>query len=161
MKLYIRQKVFSWADRFTVKDAAGNDRYTVEGEIFTWGKKLHVYDMSEREVAFIRQEVWSFLPRYDVIVGDREVAQIVKEFSFLFPRYSIEGLGWEIDGSFWDHDYEIVQGERQVATIHKEWMTWGDCYEVDILNPADEIVALAVVLTIDCCLAAQAAAANN
>jgi hypothetical protein len=29
-------------------------------------------------------------------------------------------------------------------------MTWGDSYELDILNPEDEIVALAVVLTIDC-----------
>ena len=34
-------------------------------------------------------------------------------------------------------------------TIRKEWMTWGDTYELDIANPKDEIVALAVVLTID------------
>ena len=30
MKLYIRQKVFSWTDRFTVRDGDGRDRYTVE-----------------------------------------------------------------------------------------------------------------------------------
>ena len=35
MKLYIKQKVFSWGDKFTVKDEAGRDRYYVEGEIFT------------------------------------------------------------------------------------------------------------------------------
>ena len=29
-------------------------------------------------------------------------------------------------------------------------MTWGDSYELDIANPADEIIALAVVITIDC-----------
>ena len=29
-------------------------------------------------------------------------------------------------------------------------MSWGDSYELDIANPADELVALAVVLTIDC-----------
>lgn len=160
MKLYIRQKIFSWGDRFSVKDAGGNDRYTVEGEVFSWGKKLHVYDMYGREAAFIRQEVWSFLPKYDVIVGSRQVAQIVKEFSFFYPKYSIEGLGWEIDGSFWDHDYEITKNGRNIVSIHKEWMTWGDCYEVDISEPSDEIVALAVVLTIDCVMAAQAAARN-
>ena len=60
MKLYIKQKVFSWGDKFTVKDKAGRDRYYVEGEIFTFGRKLHVYDMSGREVAFIKQEVWRF-----------------------------------------------------------------------------------------------------
>ena len=32
MKLYIKQKVFSIGERFTVKDEFGNDRYFVEGE---------------------------------------------------------------------------------------------------------------------------------
>ena len=161
MKLYIKQKVFSWGDKFTVKDEAGRDRYYVEGEIFTWGKKLHVYDMAGREVAFIKQEVWSWMPRYYVFCGDRQVAEIKKEFTFLFPKYTIDGLGWEIDGSFMAHDYEITKGDYPIVSIRKEWMTWGDSYELNIGNPEDEIVALAVVLTIDCVMASQAAAASS
>ncbi len=161
MKLYIKEKVFSWGDKFTVKDDAGRDKYVVQGEVFTWGKKLHVYDMLGKEVAFIKQEVWSFLPRYYVFCGDRKVAEIKKEFTFLFPRYSIDGLGWEIDGSFMAHDYEITKAGRAIVTISKEWMTWGDSYELDIANPADELVALAVVLTIDCVMEAAAAASSS
>ena len=149
MKLYIKQKVFSWSDLFTVKDSYGADRYYVEGELFSWGKKLHVYDMAGNEVAFIQQKVFSFLPRYFVYVNGEEIAEIVKEFTFLFPRYSIEGLGWDIEGSFIAHDYEITQDGRPIVTITKEWMTWGDSYELDITDSRDEIVALAVVLTID------------
>ena len=150
MKLYIKEKVFSWGDKFTVKDEYGYDKYVVEGEVFSWGKKLHIYDMTGREVAFIKQEVWSFLPRYYVFCGGQQVAEIKKEFTFLFPKYSIEGLGWEIDGSFLAHEYEITQRGRSIVTISKEWMTWGDSYELNIANPADEILALAVVITIDC-----------
>lgn len=150
MKLYIKEKVFSWGDKFTVKDEYGSDKYFVEGEVFSWGKKLHVYNSAGCEVAFIKQEVFSFMPRFYVFCGDQQVAEIKKEFSFLFPRYSIEGLGWEIEGKFMAHEYEITQGGRTIVSISKEWMTWGDSYELDILNPADEIVALAVVLTIDC-----------
>lgn len=150
MRLYIKEKVFSWGDRFTVMDELGNDKYIVEGEVFSWGKKLHVYDMTGNEVAFIKQEVWSFLPRYYVYRGEDQVAEIKKEFTFLFPRYSIEGLGWEIEGRFMEHDYDITQNGHSIVTITKEWMTWGDSYELDIADPADEIVALAVVLTIDC-----------
>jgi len=150
MNLYIKEKVFSWGDRFTVKDAYGADRYIVQGEVFSWGKKLHVYDMAGNEVAFIKQEVWSFLPRYYVFCGGRQVAEIKKAFSFLFPRYTIEGLGWEIEGRFLAHEYEITCHGRPIVTISKEWMTWGDSYELSIADPADEIVALAVVLTIDC-----------
>ena len=129
--------------------------------MFTFGKKLHVYDRSGREVAFIKQEVWSFLPRYYVFCGDRQIAEIKKEFTFLFPRYTIEGLGWEIDGSFMAHDYQITKRDRKIVTISKEWMTWGDSYELDIADPADELVALAVVIAIDCVTETASAAASS
>jgi len=150
MKLYIKEKVFSWSDSFSVKDAYGEDKYTVEGEIFSLGRKLHVYDCHGAEAAFIKQELFTFLPQFTVSVGGAEVARVRREFSFLRPRYTIEGLGWEVEGSFWEHDYQITRNGRPIVTITKEWMTWGDTYELDIEDPADELIALAVVLTIDC-----------
>ena len=155
MKFYIKQKVFSWSDKFTVMDEDGNSRYFVEGEIFSWGKKLHVYDGAGNEIAFIKQEVWSFLPCYHVYVRDNWIADIKKEFTFFFPKYRIEGLGWEIEGSFMAHDYSITKDGRTIASICKEWMTWGDSYEIDVLDPANQLIALAVVLTIDCVLASN------
>ena len=161
MKLYIKQKVFSWGDKFTVKDEYGNDKYFVQGEVFSWGKKLHVYDSVGREVAFIKQEVWSFLPRYYVFRGDEQIAEIKKEFTFLFQKYSIQGLGWEIEGKLMAHDYEITKNGDLIVSINKEWMTWGDSYELSIVNPEDEIVALAVVLTIDCVMEASSGASAS
>lgn len=162
MKLYIKQKVFSWGDKFTVKDGTGRDRYYVEGEIFTFGRKLHVYNMQGDEVAFIKQEVWSWMPRYYVFCNGRQVAEIRKSFTFLFPKYTIEGLGWEIDGSFMAHNYEVTKNGCPIVAIRKEWMTWGDSYELDISDPRDEIVALAVVLTIDGVMAdASSSAASS
>jgi uncharacterized protein YxjI len=99
------------------------------------------------------------MPRYYVFCDDRQVAEIKKEFTFFFPQYSIEGLGWEINGSFMAHDYEITKNGHPIVSISKEWMTWGDSYELNITNPQDELVALAVVLTIDCVLAAQSSSA--
>lgn len=155
MKLYIKQKVFSWQDRFTVKDVNGVDRYFVEGELFSWGKKLHVMDAFGNEAAFIQQKLWSFMPNYDVFIGGRHIAEIRKEFTFLRPRYTIEGLNWMIKGDSWAHHYEITQCGRTVVSIQKEWFTWGDSYALDITSPEDEIYALAVVLVIDCVIAQQ------
>ena len=161
MKLYMKQKVFSWADTFTVKDQMGEDKYFIKGEAFSWGKKLHVYDRSGREVAFIRQKLWTFMPRYMVSVNGTDVAEIVKEFTFLRPKYSIIGPGWEVDGSFWEHDYEVTENGRPIVSIRKEWMTWGDTYELDIADTGNEVMALAVVLAIDCVLDAQQNANNS
>ncbi len=161
MKLYLRQKVFSWVDRFTAKDAFGTDRYFIEGEFLSWGKKLHISDAAGHEVAFVRQKMFSFLPKFFVSIGGVEVAEIVKEFTFLQPRYRIDGLGWEVEGNFWAHDYEITQHGRVIVTIRKEWMSWGDSYALDIAESQNEVMALAVVLAIDCVLDQAHASANN
>lgn len=162
MKLYIKQKVFSWKDKFYVKDEFGNDRYYVEGELFSLGKKLHIYDMNNNELAFIHQKVLSFLPRFFVYVGGSQVAEIVKEFTLFRNKYRIDGLGWEVDGDFMDHDYEITHMGRPIVSISKEWFTWGDSYMLDIADNSDPINALSVVLAIDCVIEMQRrAAASN
>ena len=150
MKLYIKEKVFTFGDKFSVLDEQGCEKYFVEGEIFTFGKKLHVYDRHGREVAYIQQELLTWLPRYHVYIGGRNVAQICQEFTFFTPKYRVDGLNWDVAGHFLEHDYEITHHGRPVVTIEKEWMTWGDSYVLDIAQSADELVALAVVITIDC-----------
>ena len=150
MRLYMKEKVFSWNERFTVKDENGWDKYFVEGEFFSLGKKLHLLGAHGEEVAFIQQRLFTLMPRFAVTVAGRELAEIRKEFTFFYQRYVIDGLGWEIDGDVWAHDYVIRKNGRTIVRITKEWFTWGDSYVLDILDPADELVALAVVLTVDC-----------
>lgn len=161
MRLIIQQKVFSWTDRFRVWDEDGQDRYYVEGEFFSFGKRLHITDPSGQEVALVQQKVLSFLPRFFVLVNGVQVAEIVKEFSFLHPHYTIDGLGWDVEGDFLAHSYSITREGQEIVTIHKEWLTWGDCYTLDIASAEDTVTALAVVLAIDCVQAEQAAASSN
>ena len=162
MKLCIKQRVFSWVDRFTVFDETGADKYYVEGEFFSWGKKLHVTDLTGRETAFIQQKVFSMMPRFFVYIDGVERAEIVKRLTFFFEKYEIEGLDWTIEGDFWAHEYRITQNGREVVSISKEWFTWGDCYALNIADSADEMLALAVVLAIDAVHAqANAAAAST
>ena len=153
MKLYIKQKVFSWGDKFRIYDEYENDLYYVEGEVFTFGKKLHLYERSGTELAFIHQKVWSFLPRYFVSQNGVDVAQVVKEFTFLRPEYTVEGPGWTVKGDFLAYEYEISAAGRMVAAVSKHWFTWGDTYEIDIVNDADAVMALCVVLIIDAVIA--------
>ena len=159
MRLYIKQKVFSWNDKFTVRDEYGTDRYQVEGEFFSIGRKLHVRDMNGSEIVYIAQEIWAWLAKYHVHIQGRHVADVQKKFSWFTPRYELSGpecAGWTVEGSFWEHDYEVRdQNGNCIVHIYKEWMTWGDSYVLDIANPADELLALALVLTIDCVKASQ------
>ena len=160
MKLYMKQKVFSWKDKSYVKNAYGEDVYYVEGEVFSLGKKLHIQDMQGREVAFVRQKPFSLLPRFFVEINGETAAEIVKRLTFLKPKYEIEGPGWTVEGDFLAHDYRILRGGTPVVVIHKQWMTWGDAYELDVSDGENEVLALAVVLAIDAVMDSQAAAAS-
>ena len=158
MKLYIKQKVFSWRDKFAVFDETEQSRWFAQGEIFTFGRKLHVYDASGTEVAFIRQKIFSFLPRYFIETGGG-VFEFVKELTLLRPRYTIRNLDWVADGNFWQHDYMVSDSYGEVMRISKAWLTWGDFYELNICDPKNELLCLCVALAIDC-ISADAAAAS-
>lgn len=149
MKLYIKQKVFSIGARFNITDENGEERYRVEGEVFTLGKKLHIYDTSGEEVAFVQQKLLSLMPRFYVYVNGEKIAEVLKEFTFLKPKYDIFGKGWIVEGDFLAHDYAIIEAGIEIARVHKVWMSWGDSYELDILDTDDEASLLAVILVID------------
>ncbi len=155
MKLYLQQKIFSFTTQFSIKDETGNDKYFVKGELISLGKKLHLLNSGNQEIALIQQQFISFLPKFKVLINNSEVAEIVKEFTVFKPKYRVNGLNWTIDGDFFGHDYQILSDGKALVSIHKKWMSWGDSYEVDIVPGTDEVMALAVVLAIDCVLEAE------
>ena len=158
-KLYLKQKVFSWGDKFNVYNEFGEAIYHVKGEVFTLGKKLHVSDPQERELAFIHQKVWSFKSRYFISRDGTDIAEVVKEITFLKAKYTVEAFGWLIQGNFLDHEYQITCGEHVVAKISHKWLSWGDTYEIDVADGEDAINVLCAVLIIDAVKASQTAAA--
>jgi len=149
MKLYFKQKVFSLRQRTSITDEYGNQIFSAVGEI-SIGRRMHLYDAQNNEVAFIQQRLMRLLPRFSVYIGNNHVTDIVKEFKFFKNDYHLEGLDWKINGSVMAHDYTIESGGRYIASIHKHWMTWGDSFEIDINDGEDIVLALAVIIAIDC-----------
>lgn len=43
-KLYIKQKVFSFGDKYNIYNESGQPVFSVQGEVFTFGAKIHIYD---------------------------------------------------------------------------------------------------------------------
>ena len=155
MDLYMKQKVFSWGDKFSIYDEAGNEVYYVEGEVFSFGKKLRLYDMAGNELAYIEQKVLSWLPKYYIKVNGETIAEVVKEFTFFKQEYTVNGLGWKVHGDFFDHTYDISESDTLVAGVEKEWFTWGDAYRIRIAPSKDTVAALSVVLVVDACIEAE------
>ena len=87
---------------------------------------------------------------YALTIGGREY-DLTRNFAFFSRSYSLDELGWEIEGDFMSLDYEITQNGRRVAAISRAFLTLGDRYALEVFDPQDALIALCTVLAIDCC----------
>ena len=159
-QLYIKQKVFSLSEKFTVKDQEEKDAYYVEGSFMRVPKTFSIMNHTKEEVALITKKVLSFLPTFFVEVNGQEVVTIKKELSFLKARYSIDAAGIEVQGNWLDMDFQVLHNGRVVGKVGKEWFSWGDSYRVEILDEEMETIMIALVIAIDCVKADGAAASS-
>jgi len=155
VRLYIKQKVWSFKDRFTIKDDVERDKYYVEGEVFTFAKKLRLYDKDNVEQLYIEQSLWRFLPEYNLYQKGEKVATVKKDFALFKNNYTILGPDWHIEGSVMAHDYVIKEGNKVIADINKKWLSWGDTYEINIYDEEAVNVLLGIVVVIDAVIAQE------
>ncbi len=52
----MKQKLFSWGDDFTIKDAEGREVYLVDGKAFSIGAKLSFQDLSGQVQSLLNGE---------------------------------------------------------------------------------------------------------
>ena len=158
-QLYIKQKVFSLSEKFTVNDEQERDIYYVTGSFMKVPKTFTITDKDGKEVALITKKIFSFLPKFFVEVNGQEVCTIKKELSFFKSRYSIDTAGIEVRGNWWDMDFQVMQNGKTVGKVSKEWFTWGDSYKVQIIDEQLETLLIALTVAIDCVKADERAAA--
>ncbi|MFI3213773.1 MAG: LURP-one-related family protein [Eubacteriales bacterium] len=151
MNLYIKQKRFSFGDKYDIYDANQNVVYKAWGEIFAIANKLHLCNNCDEELMFIKQRAMTFLPTFELFVHGNLFATVKKEFTFFYKKINVESTygNFVIDGNFWDHEYTITCDGKLFGKVSKEWLVWGDVYELDINTEEHSEFFVALVLAID------------
>ncbi len=149
MKLYFKQRFFSWFDSYDIFDENGDTVYTVKGAL-SFGKCLHVYDAADNFVGTVKQRVLTWMPQFEIYLGEEYLGLIKKQFSLFTPTFDIEYLGWSVTGDFFEWDYTIsaMSGET-VAVVSKELFHFTDTYCIDVRHRDFALHALMLVLAID------------
>jgi uncharacterized protein YxjI len=149
MKLLFKQRFFSWFDSYDIYDEAGATLFTVDGQL-SWGHTLHINDANGVHIATLKQRLFTFLPKFDLFIGEELVGTITKDFTFFVPAFDVDFNNWRVQGQFMEWDYDILDkfGDR-VASISKELFNWTDTYVIDVPDPDNALCALMVVLAID------------
>jgi len=149
MRVNIKQKVFSFGDKFSVNTDDGTPIIYVEGQVFSIGNKLHVLDAHGNELFYIEQKVFKLLPEYRIFSNGQEVAFLKKEFSLLKPKLNITSTygNFTIDGNVLGYNFSIHKNGNVVGTVSKKFIAFSDSYTLDIFDEEENIPFL-ITLTI-------------
>lgn len=127
----------------------GKQYIRIKGQL-SWGHCLKIFDTYGNEIGTVKERILTFLPKFEIYLGDKYIGCISKEFTFLKPKYNIDYNGWHIEGDFFEWDYNILsQGGQNIATVSKQLFNLTDTYIIDVNDSQDALCALMLVLAID------------
>ena len=154
MRLLFRQRFFSWFDSYDIYNDNEETVYTVKGQL-SIGHCLTIYDANNNRIGMVQEKFLTFLLNLKstnmickIIVGillDKSARNLLFK-----PRYNIDFNGWQIEGSWTEWDYSILDSNgRNIAQISKELFHMTDTYVLDIARPSDALHVLMFVLAMD------------
>lgn len=149
MKLLFKQRIFSWFDSYDIYDETGNTIFVVKGEL-AWGHCLRIYDSSGNFLGTVKERVFTFMPKFEIYLGNQYVGEIRKEFTLFFPKYILDCNGWEVNGDIFQWDYTVTDRNGTVVmSVDKKLFHMSDTYAIDIARREDSLTAIMIVLAID------------
>lgn len=155
MKLLFKQRLFSWLDSYDIYNENDETVFVVEGRL-SFGHCLEILDPAGAHLGTVKEEVFAFLPRFRMYAGETFVGEIQKEFTFFKPSFRLECQGWQVQGDFWEWEYEIIDSAGGlVAHLSKEVFHLTDTYILEIADPQDALMVLMVALAIDAAKCSQ------
>ena len=153
MRYIMREKILSWGDDFTIKDAEGRDTYLVDGKVFSFGHKLSFKDMQGNELAHIDQQVLSIGKQFAIERGGKTIAKVKKKlFTPFRATFTVDVPGpddLEAQGNFLDHEYVFERLGKEVAAVSKRWFSLSDTYGIEVQPGEDDVLILASAVVID------------
>lgn len=97
------------------------------------------------------KKILSFLAHYYIDDDKGNLIAEIKRVFGLVPKFSvsIRGKELEVKGNLLAHSFQIIQGGESVASIKKQYISWGDTYEITIEKEEDIQLFLFIVIVID------------
>jgi uncharacterized protein YxjI len=148
----MHQSLISIGDDYWIEDSNGRPSFKVDGSALRFRDNWVLHDTDGRQVATFREHV-SLRDAIDVEVDG--LSATVKKSILGFrdrDRFHVDVNGGEnlkVHGNVVEHEYTIERDGQTIAEISKKWFRVRDCYGVEVRDPLDVPMALAVTMAVD------------
>jgi uncharacterized protein YxjI len=150
-QFYMKQKVFSFGEKYNIFDENQNVIYHVKGQVFSIRNKMDMYK-DEKHLFHFERKLFRFLPEYTLFTPEGDVvATIKKNFTFFGGKMTVHSTygDMEVVGQIMQRDFHLTKDGQEVMSIHKKWLSWGDSYEISIMDDTQVAFYVALVILID------------
>jgi uncharacterized protein YxjI len=151
LRFQMKERLISIGDDYWIEDDDGNRRFKVDGKALRIRDQWKLEDAQGREVATIRERKLSLRDAITIEIGGHK-ATVKKAMLGLRDRFVVQMDGAEdlkVHGNIVDHEYEIERDGKKIAEISKKWFRVRDSYGVEVYEPLDAALVLAVTVAVD------------
>lgn len=150
---YLKQKVFSFADRYRILDDQQKVLYYCKAKFFSISHKMTLIHVPTEQPLYRFQKVlFRMMPTYHIYdLNNQVVATVKRKWSIMRPKVYVTGEQGDlnIEGTFYQHSFQIFQDQTEIASIRKKLFSWGDSYEISLSEKHNEAYLLSLVILID------------
>ena len=149
----MRQKLISIGQDSYIENEQGQQAFHVDGKALRIRDTLLFKDMQGNELCRIQEKKVRVKDTMNIERGGQVVARVKK--ALITPvrdRWTVKvgnGPDLEVQGNILDAEYRIGEGRQKVAEASKKWFRVRDTYGVEIAAGQDDVLILAVTVTID------------
>lgn len=149
--LYTAMQLGEMHRRIDITDGEGNIKYYTRSSPLVITGKTDIMDADGNVIAHLEKKPFSLHEKRFVTMADgpdftlsNELFHVVKDIT------RIEGLGWQLCGNFIGLTFNLLDEQGQpVATIMKTMVSMHDKYRIDIYQPEQEQIAVAIVIQLE------------
>jgi len=148
--LFTTSKVFTLHKHTDITDDQGNVVYHSSTKFPSLHDKTDITDQSGKQIAHIERKFFTLHERHFITMGDGKSFQLSNELWHIVKDVSnIEGLGWVLTGNIAGLNFQLHDEHGQIiAIISQKMISIHDKYCVDIYQPEQEHIVIAILVTL-------------
>ncbi len=149
VSLVMTQKVVKLLEEYEVK-VGGTIKYKIKKKVIAVGADFDVFDAVGNKIGLIDQKVANLVKTYDISIQGQPCGTIKKKFPALTKDMNYDARGWKLDGDALGMNFKFIDSAKNVyATVKKKLIAIGDTYEIEVMNPDDELIVVMLTVILD------------
>lgn len=161
--LFTSTEVLSLHHKIEITDGQGNVAYRAQSKAISLHDKTDITDCNGQHVAHIERKLLSIHERHFITMANGLNFELSNELFHIYNDITnVKGLDWQLRGNIWGLNFELIDGSgRIIAVIGQKMLSIHDKYCIDIYQPEQEGVVIAILVTLQHMIQDREAAANS